>query len=109
MHRQWPDGGSSAGRKEGGASPNWAGRGAAYHEAVAALVDGRAEVWDATVNARLSPNHVRGVRSILGVRIGGADTTGEVALWRGVEVQLGEWIAPERAVKVRSDSELTEA
>ncbi|HEX9939020.1 MAG TPA: hypothetical protein VGB15_17900 [Longimicrobium sp.] len=77
-----------------GASPLWAGQGAAYHEACATLVDGRAEVWDPTVGAWLSPENVRGVRSIAAVRIGGADETGEVVSWRGLCVPLGVWITP---------------
>ena len=77
-----------------GASPLWAGQGAAYHEACATLVDGRAEVWDPTVGAWLSPENVRGVRSIAAVRIGGADETGEVVSWRGLRVPLGVWITP---------------
>ncbi|HSU14143.1 hypothetical protein [Longimicrobium sp.] len=77
-----------------GASPAWAGEGAAYHEACATIAGGRAEVWDASVGAWLSPEHVRGVRSIAAVRIGGAEETGEVVTWRGVRVPLGVWITP---------------
>ena len=87
FHERW---------EEGGGSPAWAGEGAAYHEAVATIADGRIEVWDATVNAWLSPEHVQGVRSIAGVRIGGTSLTGEVASWRGLEVPLGEWVCPAR-------------
>lgn len=89
--------------EEGGAALGWAGDGAAYHEAVATLVDGRAEVWDATVNAWLSPAHVRGVRSIAGVRIGGPEPTGEVVSWRGVEIPLGEWVSPAHAARIRPE------
>lgn len=84
--------------EEGGGSPAWAGDGAAYHEAVAILGDGRAEVWDATVNAWLSPDQVRGVRSIAGVRIGAPDGRGETVSWRGFELPLGEWVSPEAMV-----------
>lgn len=80
--------------EEGGGSPLWAGDGAAYHEAVATIVDGRAEVWDATVNAWLSPDHTQGVRSIAAVRIGGPAVTGEVVAWRDLQVPLGEWVSP---------------
>jgi hypothetical protein len=78
----------------GGASPTWAGDGVAYHEACATLVDGRAEVWDSTVGAWLSPEHVRGVRGVAAVRIGGAVPTGETVSWRGLPVPLGEWVTP---------------
>ena len=81
-----------------GASPDWAGEGVAYHEACATLLDGRAEVWDATVSSWLSPDHVQGLRSIAAVRIGGPIATGEVVTWRGLRVPLGEWISPEAAV-----------
>jgi hypothetical protein len=79
---------------QGSASPNWAGDGAAYHEACATLTDGRAEVWDATVNAWLTPDHVEGLRSIAAVRIGGPQPTGELVRWRGWEIPLGEWVTP---------------
>lgn len=77
-----------------GASPAWAGEGAAYHEACATIRDGHAEVWDATVGSWLSPDHVQGVRSIAAVRIGGPGETGEVVTWRGLEVPLGRWVSP---------------
>jgi hypothetical protein len=77
-----------------GASPDWAGEGAAYHEACATLLDGRVEVWDATVSSWLSPDQLRGVRSIAAVRIGGTIATGEVVTWRGLEIPLGEWASP---------------
>ncbi|HYH82408.1 MAG TPA: hypothetical protein VEX86_21635 [Longimicrobium sp.] len=77
-----------------GASSAWAGEGVAYHEACATLVDGRAEVWDSTVGAWLSPEHVRGVRSIAAVRIGGPEHAGETVAWRGLCVPMGVWITP---------------
>lgn len=91
--------------EEGGSSPLWAGDGAAYHEAVGVIADGRVEVWDATVNAWLSPDHVRGVRSIAGIRIGGAHATGEVVSWRGIPIPLGEWVSPEEAARAGSRDE----
>jgi hypothetical protein len=78
----------------GSASPAWAGDGAAYHEACAVITEGRAEVWDPTVNAWLSPDHVQGLRSIVAVRIGGPKPSGDVVAWQGLEVGLGEWVAP---------------
>jgi hypothetical protein len=91
--------------EEGGSSPLWAGDGAAYHEAVGVIADGRVEVWDATVNAWLSPDHVRGVRSIAAVRIGGPHPAGEVVSWRGVPVPLGEWVSPETAARAEAPDE----
>ncbi|MBD0319463.1 MAG: hypothetical protein ICV87_03965 [Gemmatimonadetes bacterium] len=73
------------------ASPAWAREGAAYHEACATLADGRAEVWDATLGAWLSPKHREGVRSIAAVRIGGPAKSDRTVDWRGVTVPLGVW------------------
>jgi hypothetical protein len=78
----------------GSASPAWAGDGVAYHEACATIEDGAAEVWDPTVNAWLSPDHLQGLRSIVAVRIGGVEVTDEVVTWRGVRLPLGEWVSP---------------
>lgn len=85
-HQRWSD---------GGASPAWAQGAAGYHEACA-VVDGqgRAEVWDATVNSWLTPDLVQGVRSIAAIRIGGAVPSDEVVTWRGVPVPVGRWTAP---------------
>jgi hypothetical protein len=77
----------------GGAVLEWAARGATYHEACATIAGGRAEVWDATVSAWLSPDHIRGVTSIAAIRIGGPIVTGEEVLWRGLRVPLGEWVS----------------
>ena len=82
--------------EDGGGSPAWVSSGSAYHEAVATIIQGTAEVWDGTVNAWLSPDHVRGVRGIAGIRIGGPDASGEVVCWRGLDVPLGEWVSPAR-------------
>ena len=78
------------------ASPAWAREGVAYHEACATLVDGRAEVWDATLGAWLSPRHLEGVRSIAAVRIGGPAKSEETVDWRGVTLPLGIWASLER-------------
>lgn len=80
--------------ESGGAAPGWAGHGASYHEACATIVDGVAEVWDATVNAWLSPDHTQGLRSIAAVRLGGPTPGGEEVLWRGLRVRLGDWVSP---------------
>jgi hypothetical protein len=85
FHRRWA---------AGSASPAWVADGAAYHESCATIVTGNAEVWDATVNAWLSPDHVEGLRSIAALRIGGNRPTGEVVRWRGWEIRVGEWVTP---------------
>lgn len=77
------------------ASPAWAREGVAYHEACATLQDGRAEVWDPTVGAWLSPRHTEGVRSIAAVRIGGAAASDEIVDWRGVPLRMGVWASLE--------------
>lgn len=84
-HERWSD---------GGASPAWAQGSAGYHESCAVIQDGRAEVWDPTVNSWLTPDHVQGVRSIAAIRIGGPEPSDEVVLWRGVPVQVGQWTTP---------------
>ena len=92
--------------EEGGSSPAWAGHGAAYHEAVATVVDERAEVWDATGNAWLSPENSHGVYSIAAIRIGGPVPTGETLSWRGLEVPFGEWVSPGRLARMKNSAAL---
>jgi hypothetical protein len=90
----------------GSASPAWAGDGAAYHEACAPITNGTVEVWDPTVNAWLSPDHLKGLRSIAAVRIGGMEATGEVVTWQGVRLPLGEWAFPTLVVSDDGPSNL---
>lgn len=78
----------------GGASPGWAHGSAGYHEACGVVRDGRIEVWDSSVNAWLSPTHVRGVRSIAAVRVPLQAGLAETVTWRGLPLPPGEWVTP---------------
>ena len=78
----------------GGGSPGWAQGSAGYHEACGVVRDGRIEVWDSTVNAWLSPAHVRGVRSVAAVRVPPHAGLVEPVSWRGLRLPPGEWVVP---------------
>lgn len=78
----------------GGGSPSWAQGSAGYHEACGVVRDGRIEVWDSTVNAWLSPTHVRGVRSIAAVRVPPQAGLAQAVTWRGLPLAPGEWVTP---------------
>ena len=76
------------------ASPAWARAGACYHESCATIEDGRAEVWDPTIGAWLTPHHMHGIRSVAAVRIGGPVQSDEVVSWRGLPLRMGVWATP---------------
>ena len=78
---------------EGGASPEWAQNGLVYHEACAVITDGRVEIWNATASSWVSPEDREGYASIVALRVGGTNVTGEAVTWGELQLPLGTWVS----------------
>jgi hypothetical protein len=78
---------------EGGASPEWAQNGLVYHEACAVITGDRVEIWNATASSWVSPADVEGYASVVALRVGGANVTGETVAWGGLHLPLGTWVS----------------
>ena len=75
----------------GGANPEWASGGFAYHEVCAVIDDGRLSVWNPTATAWVSPDHRSGYTSIAAIRVQHPSPDERTVTWGSLALPLGVW------------------